>query len=273
MPEYKYSMVFKYISGAAAAGWKNTPGGWSESVFYSSISAASQASFAELAQARASLLPNYSAITGIRIQQVDPSGPAQTKRVNYAGATTAAFKQDVPQMGLLMSIPAVGVSNIRRHRIAALPDDQVSRGEFSPKDFWDVALQIYLNKLAGWHMRGADLTNLPVEIKTIGADGAYVLMTPLALAPQNVVNVRSVLQTTGKTFSQQCIVESAPTTTTGVLRNWKGGVCTLGKMRKFVPIYPAMVTAGITPDAMDIVMRKIGRPPRRYVGRQRRRRR
>jgi len=273
MPEYKFSMVFKYISGNASAGWKNIPGGWTESVFWNSISTAAQNNFINLARTRAALLPNFCAVVGIRFQQVDPSAPAQTRRVNYAGRAGEVYAQDIPQAGLLMSIPGNGVSNVRRHRLAALPDVCVKRGEFWPDEAYDIDFAIYKATLNGWHMRGADLTLPYFEIKTIDAAGAFVTNAAHPWTAGQIVGVRSTITAQNRTYSQQCVVEGPITATTGVFRNWKGGACTLGKGRRFSPIYPTMNTAGITNDACDIVVRKIGRPTRKYVGRQRRRRR
>lgn len=273
MPFYKYSFVMRYISGGTSGNWKYRPGGFSESVYWSTFSAQSVLSFGRLATARAALLPTRSAITGFRFQQVDPKGASSTRRVQYFGPTQDENKSDIPQMGLLMSIPAAAVTNVRRHRIAALPDSSITFGEYNPTGFIRFAMTAYLRELNGWLMKGIDLTQPQKLIKTISALGAYELNEALALAVGDVVNVRSAINSLGQAISGQFVVDTAPTTTTGTLRKWVGGACTLGKMRKVVNIYPAMVTTGLNQDDFDVITRKIGRPGQRYVGRQSKRRR
>jgi len=103
--QYKYSMIFQYLSGSGMPGDFNLKGGWTESLYDPSISASSVRQFRQLAQARAGLLPKRSYISGIRIQSVDPSGSAQTFAVNYPGRTGPDdTNADIPQAALLLRL-------------------------------------------------------------------------------------------------------------------------------------------------------------------------
>lgn len=272
MATYKLSMIFNYVSGSTNAGWFNIPGGFSESVYYGDISTATVTAFKRLCQKRAALLPTRSSITGIRLQSVDPKGSANTRRVNYAGPNNTEWNADVPQMGLLFSVPASGLANVSRRRLAAIPDPQVSYGEYSPFGTYRAMMSTYLAELNGWLMKGRDLTQTIANVVSVSAGGVVTCTVAPAYALNDKVTIRSTVQADGKKVSGTFVVQVGTSGDTFTLKNWPYGATTKGTCQKYVPIYPAMVTTGLDQDTFTIVQRKIGRPSRKYVGRRSRRR-
>lgn len=272
MPAFKWTMRFKYLSGSSTAGAKNIPGGWTESVYWTDASDGARRGFLRLAQKRAAFLPNFCAITGIRVQQVDPSAAAALQRVQLPGQSIAAYSQDVPQVAALLSIPASGRTNVRRYRAAALPDDWVLRGEFTPGAAFVDFMLPWIRELNGWLMRGADLTKPKIPIKTIGADGTYELAQDLVILPTATVTVYNAVDAAGKKHTAKFKLNAVTNSKQGQLRGWTFGACTLGDMREYAPVYPPMDTSTVTLESVDVVIRKIGRPFVKYVGRRSRRR-
>lgn len=272
MSAFKLSMRFRYLSGDTNASSRNIPGGWTESVYWDNASDSTKASFLTLAQKRAAFLPNFTAITGLRYQQVDPTAPSSLQRVNIPGQAVVGFIQDVPQVAMYLSIPARDRTNVRKYFAAALPDNVVIRGEFRPGGAWATFFKPFVDELNGWKFRGQDLTIPRVDIKTIDATGAYVLNTPQTVANGDVVTVYSTVDGNGKKITGKFKLATVTDTTHGVLLNWTAGACTKGQFRKYTVVYPVLNTTGISPDNVEISIRRIGRPPVRYVGRRSRRR-
>lgn len=272
MAEYKWTARFKYLSGAAFAGALNIPGGWSESVYYNSNSTATRNSFLSLCSARAAFLPNFCSIVGIRVQQVDPSGSGSLQRINYPGQVGGEYAQDIPQVAALFSIPSTGVSNVRRYRAAALPDDWVNRGEFTPGGPGAGILMTWLGRLHGWHARGSDLSVAKQDITTIASDGSYVLSQPLTVSVGAKVKIFRARDDRGRNVGGMFTIQAVTDTTHGILRAWPYGACTLGQIQLVTIIYPVMRTTGFDLTSVTVCVRKIGRPFVKYVGRRSRRR-
>lgn len=269
MAAYKWTMRMKYISGSALPGYLNKAGSFTESVYWSSASEGARNAFLNLARARAGFMPNYTAVTGIRVQQVDPSGPGQLQRVFIPGQSSAAFAQDIPQMAFLFSFPS-SLTNVRKYLACAIPDTYVKRGEPSLDDTDKGLIRRWLRELNSWLSRGMDLTKPKIPIKTIDATGAYTLSADLVMAPLSVVKVYSTQPLTGEPVTGSFVVETVTDSKHGVLRDWKAGACTLGSMRQFSIVYPVINTAGFDLATIGVTTRRIGRPFEKYVGQRRR---
>lgn len=266
---FKYTMLFNYLSGGGVSGALALKGGWSESVYWSTGTAV--ASFKTLMARRALLLPSLTYISGGRIQQVDPSGSAQTFSVNYpGGGIPTASSADIPQMALLLRARATGVPNVRSMRLAAIPDSQIVFGEFSPVAPYKVAIEGYLARLSTWLMRGTDLSTPKINLESIDATGVYTTQSDLVAPVGQVVLVQGAKDAAGKVYSGKFKVGVATSLRSGKLNGWKGVAVTLGTIRLINPIFPQIIAT--FEDISRVVPRKIGRPSLGYRGRRSRRR-
>lgn len=269
---YKLSMIFQYLSGDGSGGDLNLKGGWSESVYNGVFAPATLTSLKALAAARANLLPLRSYVSGLRVQQVDPSGPAQTFSLNYpGGGTSGATLSDIPQMALLLRVRGTGVTNVRSMRVAAIPDSQITLGEYKPSSPYTLAMAAYLAELDGWQFRATSLTAVPSNLASIAADGTYVLQQDLVIAVGSKVKVKNVQDEDGEIVRGGVFTVGVYTDSKhGKLNSWTGGAVTLGQMIPFTIIYPVIITDGQT--ISRAVVRKIGRPSLGYRGRRSKRR-
>ena len=266
MAGYRYTMLFNYISGITLGQGLNLKGGWSESVYRGSFSPQLFTSFQNLAITRAGLLPIGAYISGLRIQQVDPSAAAQTFPANYGppGGTNAP-QQDIPQMALLLKVRSATTNNVRNMRLAALPDSVVVAGEYAPSQAFAFSLAFYFGALSLWSMRVQDLTQPTGMIGSITTGGLVTLNTAVAIAPGTKVKIKRTIDAFG---NQKGGVFTAVTATVSTIQldSWPFGACTKGLIQPFVIVYPAM-TAGLS-SISRIVTRKIGRPSLGYRGRR-----
>lgn len=268
MAAYKYSMVFNYVSGGATGTWSRIPGGWSEGFYWDTILSATDRALLRLLRARAALLPQFCAMTGLRVQRVDPSGPAALRKLFLVGPDNADNAQDIPQMAAFVTFTGVGVTNVVRKRFAAIPDRCSVRGEWSPPPAYRIAMTNLLREYHGWKFRGRNLTETKRLVATIGADGTYLLLEDMIVAVGSTVSVNSTINGFKETVSGKFKIDTYTNSKQGKLRNWTGGACTLGSMTPFTVIYPAIVSSSIDQNTIDMVTRKIGRPSKKYVGRR-----
>lgn len=270
MAAYKLSIIMKYLGGNVDGLSENRTGGWSEGVYWSTWGEDVRRSFLRLINARAALLPTFSAVTGYRVQQVDPAGPASSVKLFRPGPNLEAWASDIPQMGVLFSCTGQGVTNVLRHRMAGIPDPQMTRGEFRPTPAYTDTFSRYLAELRGWLFRGADLTKPLLDVKTIDALGNVEMLQDLLVLPGNFVTVRKALDTNNRFVTKTFRVGQVTDSKHFKLDNWTAGACTKGRARQFVPIYPVIVIP--SPTQPTAIVRKIGRPSNPYVGRRSRRR-
>ncbi len=266
---YKLSFVFQNISGVAGGAAQQRTGSWSESVYSGDPLNSVINSFRRFASARAGLLPFSAAIVGFRSQQVNPVGGVQTQAVSYPGTL---FATDVPQMALLFSVRANGVSNVRRMKIACIPDSVIVLGEYAPPagSQFPPALAAYFRELQGWQMAGRDLTSVAKQLKTISSAGAYTTGEDFVAPVNSQVKVLSAINANGDKVSGRFEVGDGAALRAGTLRKWPFGDCTNGKIVNYVPIFPIMTT---TPAPTVLAaQRKIGRPSLGYRGRRSKRR-
>ena len=270
MAAFKISMIIKYLGGDVTGTSENRVGGWSEGVYWSTWDDGVRRSFLRLLESRAALLPTFSAVTGYRVQQVDPIGPASSVKLFRPGPNLADWASDIPQMGLLFSCPGEGVTNVLRHRMAGIPDRQITRGEFVPTPAFVDTFSRYLVQLRGWKFRGADLTKPLLNVSTIDADGNVVMLEDLLVVAGNLVTIRKAIDANKRQVTGTFKVASATDSKHLKLMKWTAGACTGGRARQYMPIYPVIVIP--SPTQPSTIVRKIGRPSNPYVGRRSRRR-
>jgi hypothetical protein len=266
---YKYTMIFKYISGSGDPGDLSLAGGWSESVYFDTFSDLKVTNFRTLALARALLLPLRSLIIGLRIQQVDPSRAAQTFAVNYPGSglvTTSA--SDIPQMALLLRVRGQAVTNTRSMRLAAMPDPQIRFGEYKPTPGFRAVMLAYLALLSQWQFRGVDLTKPQIPLLSVDTNGVYTAAADFTPAPVGtVVRVTGIRDIDGNVVRGGLFrVQVATSLRVGTLRAWTAGNTTLGNISLAPLIYP--IIQANEGSIARVVVRKIGRPSVGYRGRR-----
>lgn len=272
MPAFKISMLFRGTTGASSMSPGNRGASWSEEVIWDTFDAGTRASWLRLARARASLLPVGWSIVGQRSQQIDPIGRAQTVAVNLPGGVELAETgSGQPTDAVKFSTRGAGVNNVSRRKIAAIPDGQISAGEFNPQPFYRIAVMGYLAELNGWKFRGADLTVPKVLVKTITAEGVVEMLADLVVVIGDRVRFYGVELATGKKHSATYVVAVSTTNRIFTVRNWTAGAGTLGAARKYVPIYPLIT--GATTAVLEACIRKVGRPSGGFRGRASKRQR
>jgi hypothetical protein len=272
MPAFKFTMVFRYISGTSPVSPGNRAGGWTESVYQSTYTAQRLTAFRELAQARAQLLPEMVGVIGIRVQQVDPSRSAATFPANYPGGGNIGIgARDIPQMAVKLTLNGSGVTNVCKMALAAIPDPQVTNGEFVPLQRFGVDFIAYLTMLNNWLFRATDLAQAPRTLLSIGTDGTYTTNADLVLAVDSLVKVKRAVDGNGNLVGGVFKVKTVTTNRIGILDGWTFGSCTGGTITPYVLIYPQISNAQLATPKIGV--RKIGRPSDPYRGRRSRRRR
>ncbi len=271
MPAFKLTMVFNYLSGQTGGGDLNLKGGWTESIYWNQFVDATLRSFKTLCQFRANMLPVNSYISGIRVQQVDPTGSSQTFAVNYPGGGGALVSTaDIPQMALLVRARGQGVPNVRSMRLSAIPDTNVQRGEYKPAFAYDAIVQAFLSNLAGWRFRATDITQPQILLLSVAADGTYTSAADIVAPVGSWITIRDSLDSQQQRWGGRFRVKVATSLRAGILDRWPGATTLGGTIRLSPYIYPVIV---VTPDDISrIVVRKVGRPSLGYRGRRSRRR-
>lgn len=273
MAAYKYTALFEYLSGRPGEGVQRKAG-FSESIYWTGFGVDTENSFRNTyLPARALLLPDNCQVIGYRIQAVDPSGAAQSRAlvINNSSVLGGVQSADIPQMAALIRLRSSDRNNVRSMRLAAIPDDQVKFGEFSPSIVYKAKLQIYLTRLATWRFRGQDLTAARFSVKSIDALGVVTMNADILLAPGDFVNLTNIQLADGSLFSTRVKVDTFTNSKLWSIKDWGRGIATSGYARKVTYVYPAIVL-DIDP-AVRMVTRKVGRPFTGYRGRRSARRR
>lgn len=262
----KMTMVFQNTTNISnTANPRRRTGGWTE-VFYEAnpLSEAIMNTFFTACEYRAALLPNSASIVGQRFQTIDPIGPGQSTSRFYPGSS--GLLTDAPQLALQITIRGDGVRNVVRRKIKCIPDARVVEGEYSPSDNFTIALDNYFKRgLAGYDIRGRDLSLPESPVYKIGADGAYTTETDNAFAAGQFIYVLRTKTTSGRLRGGRFRLLSVATSKTGVIQDWPHGATTGGKMRAAAIIYANISAPNIAVD--QIVIAKIGAPSKRYRGR------
>lgn len=287
MPAFKLVTLFNMgtaVSSPSAPVRRSA--GWSESVYGNFAS--SSLVYAEAARqgtvwggtsgfnglwlSRAALLPLGAAIVGYRIQQVDiPNAPIQTGSLSYPGS--AGILADIPQMAMLCTAKGVGVNNIRRFTIRAIPDGQVTEGEYKPTSDFQLSMGQYLSTLNNWAFRAKQQAVTKLRIISIQPNGDMLteLAPPFALG--QMVRVTRSRDSGGNLRGGRFRVSATIPTGDAQTRmvGWTYGLTTGGSVTADQQyIYPAF--DGTTTAIGRIVTRRVGRPFIGFRGRRSKRR-
>jgi hypothetical protein len=243
--------------------------GWTESWYREGGSNAVVASAfgngGGLLDKRAQLLPATAAITGGRVQQVNPIGPLVTfKRTVPGGAGLAC---DIPQIALQMEFQSTDGLNVRTLELRGIPDARIVGGSYQPSDRYTTAISNFYQELSSYEFPGIVQTNPRFKIMTISALGVVSLNVANPFAVGQLVRItRSTVNLTGRQKGMNTQV-----TTTGPGANqfgvaaWPWGESKGGSVRldqhAFFPVKPTPIADPLA------TTRKAGRPFGEYRGR------
>jgi len=245
-------------------------GGWSETWYCDDTIANVRANFAAVCQVRARMLSNAAAIIGQRYQVLG-SG-SQTGVQVFPGR--AGVPADVPQMGLMLTVPGKDVPNIRRFTLRGIPDAIVVEGEYSPTAAFSTALTQFFGALGrgGFAMRGRDRATPPTQVISVvptvvagNTFGTFTLGTPLTFAVGTKLKFVRTRDIYGRTVDGEFLVTTATDSTHGVVSLWDFGDVNGGEVRvSGAPIFPEIESSAFA--VGRIVVRKVGRPFNQYRG-------
>lgn len=274
---YRYTMLFQMTTnpGNLADAIPHSSG-WSESHWRSDLVPFTPGSgvFNALMNTRAALLPTRASIVGFRIARYDidvsslkPKGTS-TGRLQKVGAQASL---DVPNLALEVSGASSGANN-NRFSIKAIPDDQVSNGEYQPDASFKTRVAQYLSELAfgGWGFIGRDFN--AAQPRVLSVNGATLVTSGAigATLGETVVTFIKVKDTDGKPVVGNFRVLTNPSALTFTLAGIPQGteVVDSGFARVLTPAFFAYASCS----ASRIVVRKVGRPFQGYRGRASKRR-
>lgn len=265
----KCTMIFTLTTNISDEDSPNhRTGGWSET-WYDQDRPIDQTVtfFNTLCTLRAALLPKGAAIKGRRFQKVMPTGASQSDRAVFPGGT---LQCDVPQMALFCIARGLGVRNTRKFELRGIPDARVVEGEYSPSAAYRDALNAYFRNLGTWYWPAQNLEILSWDVVSITNAG---LVTTIQNHGYGVGDVVTVLRTKNQLFRKvggTFKITTVPTPTTFTLRGWDKGDTFEGKVRRQdIQLMQVDAAADFGP---TVVVRKVGRAPFPYRGRQSRRR-
>jgi len=276
---YKMTTIFQYASAVSTPnGVIHRSGGWSESWYYNAASIQAVIAFFNGTGApanqpsfwatRAVLLPSGSGIVGYRVQQVNPPGPAQSGALFMPGV--AGQLADIPQMCLLCKSPGLGVGNIRRWYLRAVPDVQVVEGEYQPGGSFGAGVPLLFQSLNGLSFAARDLSQTSFPIVSIDATGVITTQAPVTFAVNDMVRVLRTLDSGRNLRGGKFQVTSVGPGNVCQIKNWTYGATTGGKVRKDALVYPNVDAPNTA--FSRIITRRIGRPSVGYRGRRSKRR-
>jgi len=260
---YKYTLLFQMTTNAGGQSQTTRTGGWSESVYKDTIN---QGAMNALCQTRAAMLPPQALIVGQRIQQVFPAGASQTAGRRYPGSFGS--DNDMGQAGMLLTGRARTGANVRRWRIGGVPDDQITFGEYVPKNGWNPLLGAYLSVLSfNFGFMGRDLTARPLAVVSISALGEVLLAEAMTVSPGDEVALRDVLMPNDFTSSGRFKVVDTTDALNFKIRGWKplvgtGGTALNVTARSYLQFADTSLLT-----VSHVVSRKIGRPLAGFRGR------
>lgn len=240
--------------------------GWSESWYDDTIIVDNLLrDFNRLCSKRAALLPNTGVIVAQRFQQVDPVGPARLQLSRFPGTQSEC---DYPSLALLCRVAGSGVRNSRPMYLRGIPDEMITRGEFSPTFNYGAAVQRFFTELEGYRFRAQSLSAVEVPVLTILDTGEVHTAAPglAGVAAGSRVQVSRCQKADKTTVSGRFFVASRASDTIFTLANWTAGEVTGGSVRIYETIFPLVPADGVT--SGRIVTRKVGRPFGQFRGRQ-----
>jgi len=272
MARLKYTMYFHFQTNTTGTNRKTRVAGWSESIYGAdNVTTVQLTDFNRLQRCRAALLPQGASIIGQSFRLVDGNrGKVRNTAETFSGLGSKA-PQDIPQMGLLFLGDADGAPNLRRWKIAAIPDARVDEGEYlpDPTGAYDGAINAYARQIEHWYFRAQVLTGL-VDVQSIDANGAFVLVDSpgafQATPPRSRIQIMGAVTPERRKKSGKFLVFTKTSDTTGTLFGWPDIATVGGKAR--VVRYDYYKLKATTVEFVKVAVRKVGRPINLFVGRR-----
>lgn len=260
---------------APGIGYQARPhiGGWSESFWWASDVVTDLINALQigaggapgLLPSRAALLPNSSAIVGIRLYS-GGAGKGQSYGFSYPG--NPALSTDVPQMALLCKTGPVGTAVTRRFTIRGVPDAEVTTGEFTPDANYVTAIQAYFLALGNFAFYAIDPSSPQAKIAEISDAGVVKLVDPVnPFGVNQWVTIQKTLNAAGQFVTRRVQITAIGINPAQItVANWTDGPCTKGKaVVKQLFLY---VCNPAVSRVSRVVVRKVGRPSELYRGRR-----
>lgn len=254
-------------------------GGWSESFWYLGSGFLDISAFIKWGNSRSNLLSGEATIIGYRQQLYTISGNKLLPGGAGSGVLNipGAFPTDLnaPQDSLMMTFTLANQPTTLRHRLACLPDSQVTNGEYQPTTAYKTQVTNYASFIvaSGWGSVTRDLTQPEARLKSItgavittlsatgAAAGDYIILRRVKGDDSFPVSgsflVTAVVGNTDGSFAYT--VYPAPPDTVSKPN---------GTVRKDV-LTTAVIATG---QPNRLVVRKVGRPFVLYRGRRSKRR-
>lgn len=263
MAATKLTAVLEMTTGLDNTATIRRTGGWTESVYWTTgLTTDLRNDFERFCMARATVLPGAARVVGQRYQQVDPIGATQTGGRVFPGNPN--YATDIPQMALLLRLPASDYPNIAKKKIACIPDQFIVNGEYKPDPGFEGKMNDLLAQFSLWKFRATNLSPVTYPIFSIAADGSVVTTVTHTFVAGNIVTISKALGPYGVFFNGQFVVTAPITATTFKLADWLNVPTTGGKASLPTVLYPRIAPGGVV---NRVTTRKIGRPSTGFVGR------
>lgn len=276
MPATKVTLLFN-IGTLDSAGQPARSAGFSES-YYSTLlynEPQLQVIWSQLCVARAGLLPAGARICGSRYQTVDPVGGSRTYDNVYSPGITLG--NDLPGMAFQWTVRSLATPNQRSLILRGIPDARVERGEYSPSQAYNTALQAFFAELtANWKFRCINRTVLPTKIVTI-KDEVMTTATAHGLVQGDTVRIMSTLVGSDPAVSNNYDAKVSLVAANGAVTLFRPGVHASipdshhGRVRKVEIHYENFSITQAEIVQPTAIHRKVGSPFRRFRGAQTRR--
>jgi hypothetical protein len=165
-------------------------GGWSES-FWLNGSTFLPAGWQKWAAVRAAMLPSTASVIGFRVQTYTIAGNkllpggSSVGKLNVPGTTL--YTSDLPQCALELSFSLAGATNSIRSRLASIPDEQISQGEYQPTGPFMAAVQAYIAFVVGTG-GGQPFAGVVRNLSLASARVFSLAGTTLTIAPGSTLN-------------------------------------------------------------------------------------
>lgn len=222
-----------------------------------------------LLPARAALLPTSGSIIGLRIYQ-SGGGRAQAYAAAYPGSS--GLQTDVPQVAILCKGGSASGGVTRRWTVRAIPDSQVSNGEFTPNPAFVAAINAYFYALQNVQFLATDTTNPVGDIFQVDATGLVTLRANSPFVAGDIVTMNRLVTNTGLSRLEARVSGIGPLASQFTVAGWPAlttatsGTVTV-KSRSYYSIEYAQSSV------VRALVRKVGRGFEQYRGRRSKRRR
>lgn len=239
--------------------------GWTES-FYDTGTTIDvfREEFELLCAKRAALLATGGRIVGQTYVGIDPPGPGATAATAFNGP--AGRPADSPNVALVCRATAVGLRNTRTLKLAGIPDQFVTLGEFNPTPAYETQLQAFFGQLVDrhWDFRGKDFDQPAIPIFAISNAGLVTTMENTALVVGDFVEILRTQAAVPSELVRLYQVSAVTNATKFTLADWTAGAAKGGRVRKRAYVYPTYAAVKFR----RLGTRKVGRPFTGFVGRQ-----